>query len=390
MMGEYVFKRKWLRLLAGILDFFGYCLKTIFNLFSKQQVLKSPDEYRKILLIRLDHMGDGLFLLPTLQSARKLFPNAHLTLLAGPWASSFVKPGVWVDEVKIFEAPWFRRPPQFFRWTHFWEINRWIKKQGFEIGIDFRGDLRHLLWMSLCCIPIRAGYGGTGAGFLLTHEKSLNSTHHEVERNLDLLRLFQPGLKAGPFEAPTVYENAKIKIGELLTTNGVQGDMGLAIFQVTAGYPSKEWEPAKFAEVMSKVSENPKLLVGVIGAREDADRIEKILTLVKSPVLNLCGKTNLEELGALFQRASVYVGLDSGPAHLAVAMGTRCVLIYSGVNDLRRWGPWIMGKEEKVQILHREVSCSPCTLSVCNRKHECLEPIQPGDVIKALAPWLGG
>ncbi len=389
MIGEYVYKRKLVKLLVGLFDLLGYALKSAFAGFQKQPSLKSPKLYKNILLIRLDHMGDGLFILPALREARRLFPKARITLLAGPWASSFVRKGKWVDEVKLFRAPWFDRPvPRNFAWSAFWEIQKWMKEQAFEIGFDFRGDLRHIFWMAFSGIPLRLGYGGMGAGFLLTHEQALNPSRHEVERNLDLLRFFNSDLKAGSFEVMAVSPGVQKKVDDLLARNGVRKGMGLVIFQVTAGYSSKEWAPEKFVELIEKVTKKPNLKVVVIGAGEDVEKIVKITSLVKGSILNFCGKTSLEELAALLLRAKAYVGLDSGPAHLAVALGTPSVLIYSGVNDLRRWGPWTLGRENKVRVLHCDVPCSPCSLSACNRKHECLEPIQPGDVLRVLNPYL--
>src|ERR1035441_7162889 len=109
MLGEYVYKRKAIRVLIGIFDLIGYAFIKPVLLLLRNSSKKNSEPYKKILLIRLDHVGDGLFLLPSLQAARNLFPNAHITLLAAPWASSFVQPGQWVDEVKMVQAPWLDR-----------------------------------------------------------------------------------------------------------------------------------------------------------------------------------------------------------------------------------------------------------------------------------------
>src|SRR5579859_7267904 len=184
-LGNYFFKRKTTSAAVACLDFFGYGLRRLSGI---SRPLAPGDSYRKVLLIRLDHLGDGIFATPALEKAREVFPRARLTLLAGPWMAPLLKPGLWVDEVKSFPAPWFERPPKRFKWKPFREILRWIRKEKFEVGIDFRGDLRHLLWMALAGIPVRVGYGGTGGGFLLTHEAPLNGIRHEVESNLELLR----------------------------------------------------------------------------------------------------------------------------------------------------------------------------------------------------------
>jgi heptosyltransferase-3 len=124
--------------------------------------------------------------------------------------------------------------------------------------------------------------------------------------------------------------------------------------------------------------------VAVIGAPEDKERVGVGLRELGRKVHDLSGKTNLNELAALLKRAAVFVGPDSGPAHLAVALRTPSVLIYSGVNDLRRWGPWTLGREDRVRLFHYGVSCSPCGLPVCPTQKECLAPIGVREVFEAV------
>jgi ADP-heptose:LPS heptosyltransferase len=100
----------------------------------------------------------------------------------------------------------------------------------------------------------------------------------------------------------------------------------------------------------------------------------------------LAGRTTLEELAALLARAGGFVGHDSGPAHLAIAAGVPSVLLYSGVNALRSWGPW----GGCTRVLNHEVECSPCGLAVCNRNHECMRDLAPQAVVDALREMVGG
>jgi len=370
----------------GLVDFLGYGLKRLYGGGSPR--LMPAEEYRRVLLIRLDHLGDGVFTLPALEAARRVFPKARITLLGGPWAESLVQPGAWVDEVKSFQAPWFdRRRPRKFNLSAFSGIKGWMRDQKFEIGIDFRGDLRHLLWMKTAGVPVRIGYGGTGGGFLLTHEAPLDRTRHEVESNLQLLRFFQPDL--APVATPDLFvpPEAEGRVRSLLEREGVDPLKPLVVLQVTAGYPSKEWDKEKFVGLIQKLS-GEGFEVAVLGAPEDRERVGCIVRNSGNQARDLSGKTNLGELAALLKRAFVYVGLDSGPSHLAVALKKPCVLIYSGVNDPRRWGPWSLGREDRVRLLQFDVFCSPCGLPVCPRNHECLEPIGVEQVMGAVRDLL--
>src|SRR5581483_4559862 len=104
----YVYKKKSRRVLAGAFDAVGYGLKSLGEPFFGRNKLAAAD-VKKALFIRLDHLGDMIFLTPALRQAREIFPKAHLTLLAGPWAGEVASRCPFVDAVKVVSAPWFDR-----------------------------------------------------------------------------------------------------------------------------------------------------------------------------------------------------------------------------------------------------------------------------------------
>jgi ADP-heptose:LPS heptosyltransferase len=376
----YPFRNALVRFGMGGMDAIGDLLRKV-GFFGFSPGRSEGAAFRRVVMIRLDHIGDGLLTLPALMAARRVFPNAHITLVAAPWAEDLVRPLGCVDEVVTFRAPWFeRKNPSKFSWAALRELTKILREGSFDLGIDFRGDLRHLVAMQRAGIPTRVGFGTTGGGFLLTEELQSDPSRHEVESDLEPLRLFESALVAPSLPAIPVSPQTEEVLDGLLRKTGMAWDQRPVVIQFAAGYPSKDWGDDRFAELLVRLAGRGQGSV-LVGSLKDRERAEQLVSRVGTGVVSLCGETGLLELAALLQRSRLYIGLDSGPSHLAVAMGTPSVLLYGDVNDLKRWGPWIKGREEKVRVLRGEASCGECGLSDCPRpKHDCFEILTPSMV----------
>jgi ADP-heptose:LPS heptosyltransferase len=334
---------------------------------------------RRILLVRLDHLGDALFLGPALAALREGLPEAELVLLGGPWVEPLYAGTGVVDSIRVAEVPWFARPRRRGGLPTWVELLRWIRSRRFDAAIDFRGDVRHLAWFALAGIPVRLGYGRTGGAFLLTDPVPYRRAH-EVERNLDLVRVLVPAAAPGPLR-PLPYTAAdRDRVDDLLQSVGCSRHRAIVAFHVTTGYPSKRWEPEAMARAIDLVDESGLGRAVVVGTEAERATIDAVVRRTRTSPFVLAGRTRLTELAALLHRARAFVGHDSGPGHLAVAAGVPTVLLYSGVNDLEEWGPW----RGTVRVLTAFAECSPCGLAVCNRQHECMRPIAPEAVVAAL------
>ena len=372
---RYAFRKAWMRAAARLFDAVGAGLAGLRQI-RPPSASAAP---RRVLLLRLDHLGDGLFVGPALAALRAGLPDAELVLLCGPWGPALFGRDAPVNAVEVREVPWFARPRRRGGVRAWLEILRWIRRQRFDAAIDFRGDIRHLAWLALARIPVRLGYARTGGGFWLTHRVPYRDAH-EVERNLDLVGALTPQAVAGPLLPVSVDTEARRAADALLAEAGSSADRPAVIFHLTAGYPSKCWEPESLAQAIDLVHESGLGPILVIGTAAEAPVIAAIVARARHAPSVLAGRTTLPQLVALLGRARGFVGHDSGPAHLAVAVGVPCVLLYSGVNALRSWGPW----GGRTQVLHRDVECSPCGLAVCNRNHECMRDIAPQAVVAAL------
>jgi ADP-heptose:LPS heptosyltransferase len=373
----------------GVLDAVGDSLRKA-GFFGPSVLPKDGKAFRRVVLLRLDHIGDGLFTLPALRAARHVFPNAHMTLLAAPWAVELAQPLHFVDAVKPFRAPWFERgKTQESTRQALNRLSQMLKDGSYDLAIDFRGDARHILAMYLSGIPTRIGYGATGGGCLLTKELLLVPTRHEVESNLDLLRVFQPSLGAYSMPSLPASPDAVDRIEALYRQEGWPWKTRLVLLQFAAGYPSKDWGDQRFAELATQLMRKGHS-VALVGSEKERARGEAILKSAGKGLVNWCGKTRLGDLTAMFVKAGLYVGLDSGPSHLALAMKTPSVLLYGDVNDVRRWGPWTKGREERTRVFHGTAPCGPCGRAKCNQsKHDCMQKPTVAQVVRTAEKLMG-
>jgi ADP-heptose:LPS heptosyltransferase len=370
---RYAYRRRTWRLLAGLFDRVGG------TLVRRPRRAAGGAPPRRVLIVRLDHLGDVLFATPALRALRTGMPGAHLTLVVGPWAAPLVAASGLVDEVHCFAAPWFERPPRRSGWWAWLGLVRWMRAARFDVALDLRGDVRHLAGVALAGVPQRLGYGRTGGGFWIT-DPVPDRPVHEVERNLDLVRVLLPGATAGALELPPTGAEDTAWAERELRESGWDARRPLVLVHPGAGYPAKRWESEALARTLDLVSESAAVHLVLIGGAGDEADARALGDRMRRPPASLVGRTSLGQVCALLRRAAVFVGHDSGPAHLAVASGVRCVLLYSGVNDLAAWGPW----RGRVQVFRTPVPCSPCGLPVCNRSHECMRDIVPEEVAAAI------
>lgn len=383
---RYAYKSPGMRLGAAVLDAFGALGRKI-SPFTVRTL--PPAEIKKILLIRLDHLGDLIMTRPAMTALRRAFPAAQIDLLvAGEWRELFE--GIpEINRVIPFDDHWFKRGSGArgggglsHLWKSMGEIARKLRPERYDAAVDFRGDLRNILLAVRAGIPYRIGYGITGGGFLLSRMGDYSWTRHQAHLSADLLRHFgisvpEPELlpfKASPERSALFWQGA----GRELALR----PHPWIILHPAAGAPSKEWPQDRYEEVMARASSAEPLqfvLIGTLGEKEKNP--------IKSPpgTLDLRGRTTLSDLAELFLKADLFLGHDSGPAHLAAAQGMTLLLLFSGTNDWQVWHPWT----KRLKLMRHPVACSPCRSEVCPLgHHDCMRSISSRDVVLELRAML--
>jgi ADP-heptose:LPS heptosyltransferase len=166
-------------------------------------------------------------------------------------------------------------------------------------------------------------------------------------------------------------------------------DKPLVCVHPAAGNETKQWPEASFAGLIDLLTEERSVHVVLIGGKDETPIADRVLDQVqhKDSVVSLLGALSLQELPLLIRIAALFIGNDSGPKHLAAALGTPTVGIHSGVVDTAEWAPF--GRH--AVAVRRKTICTPCyvaTVSDCHRNLECLRKLRPSDVYAACRDML--
>lgn len=353
---RYRFKKKWKRIAMAIFDGIG----TVF--FSILPRVRAPLPLRpeRILVVRIDSLGDGVLTLPALEAVKKRFPEAQIDFLVSPAVRELYACFFPLATFHLFENNWFETMKKL------WSLQ-------YDLGIDFRGDLRVILLMTFARIPHRWGRGGTGGGFLLTHQMSHPYEKHELLEHLELVQGNGLSLQVEFPKSPFPFKGIKTPEGKKI------------VIHVGAGCPSKRWATVNFIQMAKRIQEKKLGVPIFIGTEEEKSLLRPFREDLGAEFLDLTGKTTLAELLGVLEQADLFVGNDSGPAHLAALLDRKILLVFSGTNDYRKWAPW----SSRIRVVNHPVPCSPCEEKTCPlERHFCMEEIPMDQVFQAVEEML--
>ena len=348
------------------------------------------DDVKRILCVRLDNLGDVLMTTPALHALRRSAPNRHITLLASRSGVALAPFLDDVDAVIEYDAPWIAHPPSEARaLVDDQRMQDRLRRGGFDAAVIFtvysQSPLPAAMLCYLAAIPRRLARCRENPYALLTdwlrEPEPQQRTRHEVERQLDLVR------QVGAHAADTrmrfrVDEADRRTLGAQLLARGVDCEAGAIVLHPGATAESRRYPPERFGEVATRLVREtgaPVLITGSSGERPVVEAVIRAAAPgVRTQLHDLSGALTLGELAALIERAAVLVSNNSGPVHLASALGTPVVDLYALTNPQHT--PW----QTPHRVLFRDVECRWCYRSVCpQRHHACLLGVTPGEVVQA-------
>ncbi|NQT96040.1 MAG: glycosyltransferase family 9 protein [Candidatus Omnitrophica bacterium] len=372
---KYIFKNKFYIFIVSIVDFLGNIIFLPFKIFKK----KAPGNIANILVIRLDHIGDVIFSTPIPQNLRAHYRGAKVTFLVGSWAKEIIINNPYVDEVICYDAPWFKRSKGGrFKILKFIRLAAELRRHNYDIGFDLRGDLRHILLMFLGGVKFRVSYGITGGGFMLHKRCVYREGTHSLEHNLDMLRETGVAVKDKDIY---IYSSAKDKasVKDFLTRSGISENDTIAVVHPFAGSISKNWLDQRFAQLLMILHKDYDTKAVLVGSEKDKTPIGNIIKASQAPMLNAAGALSLGGLLELINKSKIFIGVDSGPSHIAALHDKPSVILYSGTNSPDEWGP--LSKE--AVVIQKEIPCKGCQRLNC-RDNICMDLISVDDVIEAV------
>lgn len=318
-----------------------------------------PTAPQRLLLVRPDHLGDVLFLTPALRALRAAQPQAHITALVGPWAAPLLARTPDLDAVETLEFPWFDRRPRRGPLDPYHRLQRAAAslRDRFDVALLLRFDHWWGGWLTAAAgIPRRLGYATPALKPFLTETVAYQHGRHEVLQNLRLTAQLGTPAEAGPQQAPLRY--VLDPAAPAAVEGWTNGPRPLIAFHPGSGAPVKRWPPAQWVALAEHVVTAHGARVILTGAPGDeAEQARTIAGQARVALTVAAGETTLETLAALYAACDLVVGPDTGPLHLAVAVGTPTVHLY-GPNSPRIFGPW--GDPARHHVLTQALACQFC------------------------------
>lgn len=343
---------------------------------------------RRILVIRPDHLGDVLLTIPALRALRRAQPNAEIHALVGTWSAEVLAPITEIDMVLTLAFPGFAREAETGGIAEPYILAHQTARKLRRIGYDQAIILRRDHWWGalvafLAGIPIRVGTDVPNVQQFLTHAHP-DVPGHAVVNNYRLVRPLGAGSTPPEQIDYPVSDEARLAVNALLRDRGVDPNGPYGVIHVGSGAAVKNWEAERWAVVASALAGGlggPIVLTG--SSRETADA-DAISAAVPEGIVKLVGQTDLPALAALYAGARIVLGADSGPLHLAAAVGVPTVTLF-GPADPDEFRPW--GNPERQRIVTYDIGCRPCRILDWGGDdlafHPCVRAIQPRHVIEA-------
>jgi heptosyltransferase-2 len=322
---------------------------------------------KKVAILGLKRIGDAIYTLPLIEALKQQGSVAHITVFTEPQVAAIYEANPFIDNVQVFRKADF-----------WWHTLAALKAEPFDACIVLHNAFKYALLPFLARIPVRVGYVKEGRGWLLTHKLPLPTTvTHRLEHNARLGDLV--GVNARRI-LPQIYlaDEELAKSQALLQHFGLVAG-GYVVMVVGSISPTRRWFHDRFAEVVKRISVELKLAVVIVGGPDDVEMGESVMHLSGGLARNLAGRTSLRKTIWLMQSAKAMVTNDTGPMHVASAIGIPTVTWYGAANEDE-----IAPPSPNTTILNARVSCSPCVKETCANGLICLKGITPEMVMQAL------
>jgi len=336
--------------------------------------LNLPDAPR-ILITRTDRIGDLVLTTPLFKALREKFPKAWIAAVAFREHRDIIGGNPYLDEVILYDKNGRERG----LWGQFL-FSRELRGKNFDVVIHAHGTNRMHLAAWLAGIPVRIGYDRR-APWALTHVHAYNKKEGKKQEAEYLFELLEPLGVIPSQEIKTFFpvtDRSVRSLEDLCLSLKIPRDLPWIVLSPSASDVTKMWPAERFAELVTRLQKERPGIFLATGISQDRPIIEKLIKNTSVPVFDLSGKLSLGMLGALLKRAAILISNDSGPVHIATAVGTPVVSIFgryeAGLGP-QRWQP--LGKNSRV--IAKDVSHIPES----ERKFTYIDEIAVEDVCQA-------
>jgi heptosyltransferase II len=335
-------------------------------------------EIKRVVVRGTNWVGDSVMTLPALRALRRVLPEAKITLVVRPSAKGIFADVDFVNEILVYD----RRNI----WAVVPQIKEWRRRQ-FDLAVLFQNAFEAALIPFLAGVPLRLGYATEARQALLTHPLALpewRSSRHEVFYYLFLITALEQLLfgtseicETDPDASLQISETRKSEAENLLRACGVgEGQPVVALCPGSINSRAKRWPAEAYASLADRLIDSQRQVL-LIGSADEADVTREVTSRMKQQPIVLTGKTSLDQITAVLSLVDLVVTNDTGPAHIAAALGRPTLVIFGPTNPLttRPFAP-------EAEILRHAPECAPCMLRDCPIDHRCMTAITVDEVFE--------
>ncbi|MCJ7582952.1 MAG: glycosyltransferase family 9 protein [Candidatus Aminicenantes bacterium] len=327
---------------------------------------------KKILLIRLRRIGDIVMTTPAVTVLKEKCPDISLTYLLEEPYRELVEGNPHLDNVFVI--------PKKQSTKEFHDLIHEIRREQFDVLIDFHGGPR-ASWLTLFSkAKLKIGYKIKNKSFLYDIKIPRSPEKgqiHSVENHINMVEALGINVDSiPPLLIPDAVKEEKETIVKFIQENGLE-DSKILVLHIGAGNRFRDWGTDNILALTDLFSKNPEVKIILIGAPEDKERAEEIISKSNSKIVSAVGKLGLRELKELIAYASLFIGPDSGPMHIAATTDTPLV-IYFGPTLPAHFSPW----KANATLIEKDYDCRhTCRQRECIfEDFRCLQSITPQEV----------
>jgi heptosyltransferase III len=337
----------------------------------------SWQKIHRVLVVRLRSIGDTVLATPSLYALRRFLPHAQIDILLEDWIAPLLNGSDDIDNVITIKRK---------NMTSRMQIIKRLRTANYDVAFNLHGGSTATFLTRMSGSKHRVGYLGYRYGWLHNHLAPAPNVLwgrediHSVEQQLGLLGWTGVPVTDLPPTKLTVTEDAVENIKRRFHAIRFSLEQPFVLIHPSAAFKSKQWDTVKFARVAEYLHEHELTTVAIVASHESSI-VHRLSQEARIPVISFTDLT-LPEITALAARAQMFVGNDSGIAHIAAAVGTPCVVIF-GSSNIVRWRPWT---SVPAKVVSESLPCVPCPGKVCTEfeSPQCIERITVERVIREI------
>jgi lipopolysaccharide heptosyltransferase II len=344
---------------------------------TEDQNLIDWTKVKRVLIVRLRSIGDTVLSTPALIALRRFLPDAQIDILLEDWVAPVLDGFDAVDNVLTVARK--SKKSRF-------EAARAIRRNQYDVAFNLHGGTTATFFVRVSGAPARVGFSNYSYRFLYNHllSSSLDfwqtETAHSAEQQLALLGFTGVPVEDRPKSRLVVTEKARNSIEERLRSKIQNPKSKIALIHPVAAFDTKQWATENFAKV-SEFLNHKGFQIAAVATKKEREVLDNLKKLSNVPILTFDDLT-LPEITALAARCTIFVGNDSGIAHIAAAVNTPGVVVF-GSSNVNHWRPWTNAPHE---IVYEKLPCQPCAGYFCQEfdAPRCILSVGTESVIAAI------